>query len=951
MPILRLLHQSLVTAVLTFLVAAWFTTGAAAQEKPAPSPLIKLDPDGNPLPPHALMRLGSLRFRTENSIETLSLSPDKRWIAAATEYGEIFLMERATGKLVSRWKPAEPLYQLTFSPDSKQLAGLSYGLGAFLWETPGGKQLFPSTQKSPADGAGKTADINSIFFSRDGKLLALATPTSNHFPQVPPYLNKPGAANALWLDVGVANDHANHTLQLMDVRAGKILLEIQAKRRESFSHYQASPDGETLIVCIRQTPKYDRNRADPLPLVPRQKVQILDLPRGKVLYTVERNDESQIVEVAFSSVSKRIALTTVMGLIVTDLSGKELGKIDREGIYGNWPLVRFFPDGKHFFFHSAEAQLEVWSVDPLKQVRTLDIGAGSIYGWDAGGTMLANHYGNRIRLWDVAQGKEIVTPNSLSHTSAVGLVRFSPDGRLLASASHETSVSHLSAFGVGGRPLLWAVPGNPTLNQAFVWNLPQGQAQHTFPGLWNSMAFSADGKRLTGTSLNGDVASWHTGTGKAHETWKLQQKDEELFTHAVVAADGRSVCAAYAVQSGDFDVGPIRVSTLLYRFDAATGNIQGQSLFNLPELSTLHLAPNGKTAAAHGIRYDLFSSNAFGLLPVSAGNRWRSIAHALPNVYSPKLDTSTSSLLLACGDDSYVSVVEIPTGQVICRLLLYRRYVEALALSPDGRYLAVADTTRPFIDEVFESVQHVWELSQRDWKLVQTTVDEQCIRIFDVLTGTEITRFHGVQSRAQSLSFSPDGSRLASGLENGTVLIWDTSFIPKRSAAPTELSAQERDRIWEELKDERAWKAYQAMNQLVQAPPHAVKLCRERLADLVPVDTKLVARLALALDSKSYIERQKATHELLQMREFIEPALRQAMSGKGTLEKQQRLHQILKHEPPFTSPTMLRLQRTLQVLEWIGDDDARALLRELMQHSAGTVVGVQAEAILARLTK
>jgi WD40 repeat protein len=47
-------------------------------------------------------------------------------------------------------------------------------------------------------------------------------------------------------------------------------------------------------------------------------------------------------------------------------------------------------------------------------------------------------YSGAIRLWDVATGRECF--RSQSHRGAVWSVSFSPDGRLLASASSDTTV-------------------------------------------------------------------------------------------------------------------------------------------------------------------------------------------------------------------------------------------------------------------------------------------------------------------------------------------------------------------------------------------------------------------------------------------------------------------------------------------------------------------------------
>jgi uncharacterized caspase-like protein len=96
-------------------------------------------------------------------------------------------------------------------------------------------------------------------------------------------------------------------------------------------------------------------------------------------------------------------------------------------------------------------------------------------------------------LWSVATGQELKTLKS--HVGGVGSVTFSPDGRRLASGSHDKMT------------LLWDVStGN--LEDAFV-----GHA-----GWVNTVAFSRDGRKLASASEDGVIRVWDIATQRPLQT-------------------------------------------------------------------------------------------------------------------------------------------------------------------------------------------------------------------------------------------------------------------------------------------------------------------------------------------------------------------------------------------------------------------------------------------------
>jgi len=72
-----------------------------------------------------------------------------------------------------------------------------------------------------------------------------------------------------------------------------------------------------------------------------------------------------------------------------------------------------------------------------------------------------------------------------------------------------------------------------------------------------------------------------------------------------------------------------------------------------------------------------------------------------------------------------------------------------LALAPDGKTVAATDVRS---DENF---------------------GEDEIRLYDVETGDPVLTLDPADDRAEVLAFSPDGTRLLTGSERGSAIVWD----------------------------------------------------------------------------------------------------------------------------------------------------------------------------------
>lgn len=142
------------------------------------------------------------------------------------------------------------------------------------------------------------------------------------------------------------------------------------------------------------------------------------------------------------------------------------------------------------------------------------------------------------------------------------------------------------------------------------------------------------------------------------------------------------------------------------------------------------------------------------------------------------------------------------TGKELHDLPGHWNYVEAMAFSPDGKYLVTGcEPLSDFaqkqlklpVDQVF-----VWDVStgksvaqlpigatagafSPDGKTLAVTTPDGTIQIRDAATWKVRGEFRGPRDRVLTLVFGPDG-RLYSGSVDATVLAWD----PKTAKDPAE---------------------------------------------------------------------------------------------------------------------------------------------------------------------
>src|SRR5207253_1921025 len=131
----------------------------ALADTAAPQNPPRTDRHGDPLPPRAIARLGTVRFRQGWFLLALAFSPDGKTLALGGNGRGLGLWDAKTGKQIRQFPAREGVRNIAFSPDGKLLAATSHP-GA-IWEVASGKMF---RELRPTD---------ALAFSPDGRLIAL----------------------------------------------------------------------------------------------------------------------------------------------------------------------------------------------------------------------------------------------------------------------------------------------------------------------------------------------------------------------------------------------------------------------------------------------------------------------------------------------------------------------------------------------------------------------------------------------------------------------------------------------------------------------------------------------------------------------------------------------------------------------------------------------------------
>ena len=166
-------------------------------------------------------------------------------------------------------------------------------------------------------------------------------------------------------------------------------------------------------------------------------------------------------------------------------------------------------------------------------------------------------------------------------------------------------------------------------------------------------------------------------------------------------------------------------------------------------------APDGRTFVARWHLLDARSPTAFDIIDVATGRVRGTVTCADGNCYGMAFDADSRNVRLVVRGPGGIEIVDcdLASGRESSRRTLAMAFAShVMKFSPDGRHLAAVP-----------------------WGTPPATGSPSDIRLWDVDRDGEVARLPGRPGVKPSgtLEFSPDGSALAVGRDDGSIELWD----------------------------------------------------------------------------------------------------------------------------------------------------------------------------------
>lgn len=717
--------KPLLSAVL-LLIADWATSAMVAVGNESAAEAVKgtgggrVDRFGDALPAGALLRLGTTRLRNAQGVEGVAFSPDGKLLASCGWDDSIRLWDAATSQPAGRLVTDEEdgTFAVAFSHDGAKLASVSEQGFVRMWDLATGQQLWKVL--GHVEEAGNFprqygTRVYGVAFSPDGATLA----TGGSDP----------------------------TINLWDAATGTKVREFDTNDQGGDARPVAfSPDGKLLASGN-----------------PNGKILVWELATGKEVWRAKKAHERDVVSLVFTPDGQELISSGTHLMRTGNRSAKSVPEIRAWSSAAGEPgrpfaispdfgdtTLALSPDGRQLY-SAHHNEIIVWDVEARLPGEIIRVDGAQLGGRTHGlavspdGKLLASkgHWNrrNKVWLWDCKRSKEAFAQDA-AHGSSVLAVRYSPDGSQIATGGGDNTVR--------------------------LWNAATGEHVRLVDqgtGWVRFVDFTPDGKRLlfgrethepNEFAYKGEIKVYNVADGNMIA--EMPAPDRVMC--GAQSTDGKWVAAALGLggpmgKAGDPFGSGSDIAPKIIVWDAATGQ----------QLVALDRGP----AEASSLAFSLDGTELTLASLDQSVQRWKwRKSELMPHANStPKPDprgfykavcSPSGSICIFGGiarnenkSTGKLSVMDLKNHVTLWAKDFDNVWPWELAISPDGKLL----------------VTYLKKLSR--------TTSGSRLAIWSMSDGKELVSFGLPDNAVRSLAFSPDSSRVISGMELGDALVWDAA--------------------------------------------------------------------------------------------------------------------------------------------------------------------------------
>jgi len=474
---------------------------------------------------------------------------------------------------------------------------------------------------------------------------------------------------------------------------------------------------------------------------------------------------------------KFVCVLVVFAALLADIAAQDVAVFPQLGHSTKIQSVVFSPDEKHILSGSLDKTIKLWDVANGREIKTFLGHTDSINSASFspdGKQVLSGSHDKTIKLWDVASGREIRT--FLGHTDSISSVSFSPDGKQILSSSRDKTIK--------------------------LWDTSSGKEIKTFVGhtdTVNSVCFSSDGKQILSGSNDKSIKLWDVVSGQEITNFlgHTKQVYSVVFSHngrQILSGSEDETIKLWDVYNGQ----EIKTfsgyigETVAFSPDgkyilSGSYNTSSFILWDIDSGKEIWKIKNRVVSACFSSDGNqiLSAGNSIILWDVESGHEIKTFSGHAISIGSVSFNYNEKQFISVSG---IINLWDIVSGHQIKTIQSYQMQPPVM-FSPDGKYvLSRTIEFGPIVMYLWDGLSdlkitsfssNIFKVTSAnfssDGKQIISGFEDGTMRLWDTSSGRLIRTFSGHTKMVSSVCFSPDGKQILSSSWDTTIRLWDVS--------------------------------------------------------------------------------------------------------------------------------------------------------------------------------